>query len=473
LVLIGSGFASAFFLRRFLEINKSFRKILVLEKGAVHSLDWQIDNNRVCSIDSGQQFHKKGLDNKAWNFNTSFGGSSNGWWGCTPRMLPNDFSLKTTYGVGYDWPFSYDEFEPFYAQAEEIMAVSGPSDWQLSPRSIPFPQPAHNMSLPDEILKKAYPGLYFPQATARARIATGNRSECCAASRCSICPTDAKFTVPNELSPIFSDDRVEFVPEAEVMRLALTSDTVSSLDYRLEGTLHRVDADLFVLGANAIFNPHLLKVSGDSHPLVGKRLHEQISSQVILDLDGIDSFQSSTAISGQGYMFYDGEHRREYGGCMTEHLNKIILLRSDFGKWRQRMVLKFIVEDLPLDANYVDVGPDDKPLVVFNEYSSYGLKALQQVPRYVEELKQHLPIEQVHFDPRLLQKGFPGPTESHIQGTVVMSNDPRNGVVDKNLVHHKYRNLIVAGGSAFPTSSPANPALTICALSLMSAESFA
>jgi len=95
------------------------------------------------------------------------------------------------------------------------------------------------------------------------------------------------------------------------------------------------------------------------------------------------------------------------------------------------------------------------------------------VPRYVEELKQHLPIEQVHFDPRLLQKGFPGPTESHIQGTVVMSNDPRNGVVDKNLVHHKYRNLIVAGGSAFPTSSPANPALTICALSLMSAESFA
>jgi len=44
LVLIGSGFASAFFLRRFLEINKSFRKILVLEKGAVHSLDWQIDH---------------------------------------------------------------------------------------------------------------------------------------------------------------------------------------------------------------------------------------------------------------------------------------------------------------------------------------------------------------------------------------------------------------------------------------------
>ena len=33
----------------------------------------------------------------------------------------------------------------------------------------------------------------------------------------------------------------------------------------------------------------------------------------------------------------------------------------------------------------------------------------------------------------------------HIQGTVVMANDPRNGVVDRDMVHHRYRNLIVAG----------------------------
>lgn len=473
LVVIGSGFGSAFFLHRFLQLNTSYRKILVLEKGAVHSLDWQIDNQRVSALDPHLQFHKRGLDNKAWNFNTSFGGGSNGWWGCTPRMLPNDFALDTRYGVGIDWPVSYDELEPFYARAEEIMAVSGPADWALSPRSNPFPQPAHKMSLPDEFLKKAYPELYYPQATARARLATDNRSDCCAASRCSICPVDAKFTVLNEMSSMSQDERVELVPEAEVMQLGLTSDTVTSAEFRHAGSRHRVDADMFVLGANSIFNPHLLLVSGDTHPLLGKRLHEQISTQVVLDIDGIDNFQSSTAVSGQGYMFYDGEHRRDHGACMTEHLNKIVALRTEFGKWRQRMHLKFIVEDLPLEANYVAVGPDDKPLVVFNEYSEYGLIGLQQVPRYVEELRRHLPIENVRYHPNFLKNGLPGDTESHIQGTVAMGDDPETGVVDRNLVHHKYRNLVVVGGSAFPTSAPANPVLTICALSLMAAESIA
>jgi choline dehydrogenase-like flavoprotein len=64
---------------------------------------------------------------------------------------------------------------------------------------------------------------------------------------------------------------------------------------------------------------------------------------------------------------------------------------------------------------------------------------------------------------------MPASTESHILGTVVMGNDPATSVVDRTLVHHRLRNLVVLGGSAFPTVSPANPTLTISALSLWSA----
>jgi choline dehydrogenase-like flavoprotein len=42
--------------------------------------------------------------------------------------------------------------------------------------------------------------------------------------------------------------------------------------------------------------------------------------------------------------------------------------------------------------------------------------------------------------------------------------------VDKDLRHHQYRNLLVLGGSAFPTITPSNPTITLAALSLRAAE---
>ena len=76
---------------------------------------------------------------KPWLHSPIFGGGSNCWWGCTPRLLPNDFRLRSAYGVGADWPVQYDELEGFYQEAEEIMAVSGP-------REAPFPDPGPTRS---------------------------------------------------------------------------------------------------------------------------------------------------------------------------------------------------------------------------------------------------------------------------------------------------------------------------------------
>jgi choline dehydrogenase-like flavoprotein len=63
-----------------------------------------------------------------------------------------------------------------------------------------------------------------------------------------------------------------------------------------------------------------------------------------------------------------------------------------------------------------------------------------------------------------------GTTAAHIQGTVVMGNDPATSVVDRHLLHHQYRNLLVLGSSAYPSASPAYPSLTISALSLWAAD---
>ena len=44
------------------------------------------------------------------------GGLAMHWGGVTPRFSPEDFRVKSLYGVGHDWPVSYEELDPFYQQ---------------------------------------------------------------------------------------------------------------------------------------------------------------------------------------------------------------------------------------------------------------------------------------------------------------------------------------------------------------------
>ena len=42
-----------------------------------------------------------------------------------PRLLPSDFRTRTLDGVGEDWPISYRMLEPFFAENDRMMGVSG------------------------------------------------------------------------------------------------------------------------------------------------------------------------------------------------------------------------------------------------------------------------------------------------------------------------------------------------------------
>ena len=61
------------------------------------------------------------------------GGTTLHWLGTTPRMLPNDFKMKTLYGQGVDWPISYDELKPYYEMAEFEIGVAGSVAEQQGP----------------------------------------------------------------------------------------------------------------------------------------------------------------------------------------------------------------------------------------------------------------------------------------------------------------------------------------------------
>ena len=61
------------------------------------------------------------------------GGTTLHWLGSTPRMLPNDFRMKTLYGQAVDWPITYDELKPYYEMAELEIGVAGSVTEQRGP----------------------------------------------------------------------------------------------------------------------------------------------------------------------------------------------------------------------------------------------------------------------------------------------------------------------------------------------------
>ena len=466
LILVGSSFASSFFLHRYLQRARPSARILVLERGALRDHRWQLAHRDQLEREASASYGGE-RSAKPWVFRLVFGGSSNCWWACTPRFLPEDFRLQSTYGVGRDWPLTYDDLEEYYCEAEEMMSVSGPDDGSPSPRSRPYPQPPHRFSDPDRLFKRRFPDAFFQQPAARPSraLATG-RPRCCANGVCSRCPIDSKFTILNTLFHLYQQDpRVTLLTGAKVVAVDVANDRVTGARYEFAGAEHAARADLVALGANALFNPFLLLRSGIPDGMAGRGLTEQISRDVEVDLAGVDNFQGSTSITGHGYMLYSGEHRRHRAAALMESWN-VPQIRDERGKWRQRLKLTFIYEDLPQPENRVALGSDPaKPDVQYSAPSSYAQRGLAALEQDLSRVLEALPVERY----RIVQPTAPA-SEGHNLASTRMGDDPATNVVDRNLIHHRVRNLLVLGGSVFPTISPANPTLTICALSLRAAD---
>ena len=298
IVVVGSGFASMFFVEGALKWKSPPRRILIVEKGKFEPHFDRVRQRRV--IHHHQKDLVKNINpKKFWTFTSAYGGGSNCWVGFAPRMLPGDFKMKSTFGVGQDWPITYDNLEPHYCTAERIMEVAGSDDCPY-PRSEPYPLPPHQFSGPDRALKKAYPSRFFSAPAARTSRG-GTRPGCCNMSTCYLCPVDAKFTIENGMEHIVGNSSVTVLHETEVNYLDKNGGTVDSVTCRdSKGREFKVTADVVVLGGNAIFNPYLLLKSGIKSEETGRGICNQVLVRARFVLDGIDCIGGSTVIHRLG-----------------------------------------------------------------------------------------------------------------------------------------------------------------------------
>ena len=457
-VVVGTGFASSFFLLEYLRHAGPNDRVLVLERGSRNA-----ELTGADGAGAGELFVNR-TPQKAWAQVIGFGGGTL-WSGNTPRFLPSDFRTRSAYGVGEDWPLSYDDLEPYYAQVEDVMGVAGAAN-AMFPRSRPYPSPPHPMNAFDRLLERKYPGLHMPFPSARSSSLSTGRPVCCSNGTCGTCPISSKFQIDLHMADLFDDPRVTLLLEAEVTHVEIEGSRATGLVYRRGGGDVTVAADLVIVGANAIMTPFILLKSGLRDPALGRYLSEQVGCGVDLYLDGVDNYDGGQAVSGMGLMFLEGEFRKTRPGCLIENWN-VPLLRAERGRWRQRAHITYVFEDVPDVRNAVEIATEDpsRPAVTYAAHSDYMRAGLDAVTRLTEELVDGLPVESFRVLPPEDLGG-----RWHIQGTTRMGTDPADSVVDADLRHHRVRNLVVLGAGVFPNCPAGNPTLTLSALAVRAAD---
>jgi choline dehydrogenase-like flavoprotein len=144
-----------------------------------------------------------------------------------------------------------------------------------------------------------------------------------------------------------------------------------------------------------------------------------------------------------------------------------IIVRSSAGHYS----LDFHAEQQPSAVSRVSLTRDSDPLGLPRlnvdwRYTPFDVHTVREAVKLLAADFQTTGIGRFEYDPDSIEIEVAryGAYGGHHLGTARMGTDPRTSVVDADCRVHGLRNLYIAGGAVFPTSSQANPTLTIVAL---------
>jgi choline dehydrogenase-like flavoprotein len=431
------------------------------------------------------------------------GGSTWHWAGACPRLLPNDFAIRSLYGVGVDWPITYDDLEPWYLEAEHQLGVAGDSTADYgSPRSGDFPMPPIPFASGDAMFVAAGEKLGLPVVmTPQAKNSVDNymgRPQCCGSGTCSpICPIQARYDATTHIDMAEAKGVVVF-ENSVVYRIDLDDAGLArGVTFRRPDlTEDSLTCRLLIVAANAVETPKLLLMSaGDRAPngvanssdQVGRNLadHIAVSSCAVSDVPYAGS-RGPLEIAGIDAV-RDGDFRRERAAFRIQVLNTAGSPRdyarayinagyagseiADLVRHSapRSICLSAIIEQLPDPENRVTVHATEvdaigipRPQIHYSidDYTQRGIEAAQEINRQVLEAAGGK-------DPQ----AYSTPASScHIMGTTRMGTDPGTSVTDGYGRSHDHSNLFIAGSGLFPSGGAANPTITISALALRTAD---
>ena len=518
-VIVGSGVAGALSAYK---LAKKGIKVLVLEAGP------RIKRQDIVS--SFQETHKldfsSGFPNEDWaprpDWGTAdgdsyikqtgptkarmeylrvVGGTTWHWSANSIRLMPVEFKMKSTYGIGTDWPIDYDTIEPYYVEAEHEMGVAGDSDADYNmPRSKGFPLPALPSSYLENTviseLEEKSELRFISRTIARNSRPYQGRTQCKGFGTCSpICPSGAQY------SAIVHVEKAE-QHGAEILENMLVDRVTRDDYYNITGVEGRhpkhgrfkAKGKIVILAANGIETPKLLMMSKTETEPNGMASSSGRLGRYFMGHPGIYCrfLMPKPVYPGRGphalmqcLTQRDGDFRKERGSWTMSIYNELRLHDIANDLLREGVVppkldemikdralrqtsVNFQIEQKPVYDNGITLDWDDldssgQPRIQlhygFSDYETNAFKAAEKEARRIVGLLGG-EVTSVS-DPTF---------HHHFMGMTMMGNNPKTSVTDQYGQTHDYRNLFVTSSSLFPTGGTANPTLTIAALALRTAD---
>jgi gluconate 2-dehydrogenase alpha chain len=449
--------------------------------------------------------------------------------GKLPRFRAVDFRARSELGPiegasVVDWPFGYDDLEPYYAEAERLVGVAGLAganpfaEWRSGPYPMPPGADMYGAVLSTEAARRL--GYHpYPAPTGVNSIPYDGRPACNNCGFCAFygCPIEAKGDPVAPLRRALQSGRCEVRPESYVTDVLLDATGKRARGVRYLGgarVAHEVSANVVVLGAGAFESPRLLLRSGigNSSGLVGRYLMFHFQTLVVASFPFRLHAYRGRAVTHlhDDHMIVDDESRafaREHGlpyfrAGIVEHGGAgfpiLEAVHLPPGEWHSRLMCEsqmrdrmwvFTVqgEDMPQVTNRVDLDPTVKDV--------YGTPA----GRVTYDLHPHEIVASKYYAPKLeeimratgadwtiVAHSPPLPDEGgetgalgqasaskHIMGTLRMGTDPAESVVDPWQRLWDVENVVCTDSSVFPTSTGYGPTLTLVALAIRACRALA
>jgi len=428
------------------------------------------------------------------NSGTGVGGSTLHWGAFTPRADRRDLRMQSESGMGVDWPINYDELVPFYERVERFIGVSGPQSYAWDrERRYPLPPVARNA--PAQVMAMACEGLGIQATDAPAAVVSRDfaqegsdpRRACINCGYCHQgCRTGSKTSMDVTYLPLAVSRGAEIRPDCRVHGLERDREgRVTAVVYRHAGVDYRQPCAAVFLCAGAIETPRLLLHLGmaNGSNQVGRNYMGHVATQVWGTFPGemrMNRGYPSSLISEDMVRPQDADFA---GGYLIQSLGVEPLtwgasVARGRGLWGQGLSdylarynhvagIGINGETLPCDANVLTLSDETDALGIPKARIDFGYSSNEErlnahATRTLKAIWEAAGASDIWVLDRV----------AHTIGTCRMGPDGDSAVVDSLGRSFDVPNLWICDGSTFPSSLAANPALTIMALSLRSAEAF-
>lgn len=497
-VVIGLGAGGAPLLAR---LAQAGLKVVALEAGPWHNpeKDFATDERAQDFLFWNDERLAAGADPLAMgknNSGTGVGGSTLHYTAYTPRPLPDDLHLKQDFGQGEDWPLQYSDLAPYFEEVEQFLGISGPTPYPWGPARpkgyalppLPLNSAAQLMLRGAEKIgittspaaNAALSAPYFQEGVGWRQACT-NRGFCQAG-----CSNGAKASMDVTYIPLAVKYGAEIRPNSFVTEIERNEKgLVSAVVYTQNGQTHRQACRHLFLCGGSVETPRLLMLNelGLTSGQVGRNLMAHTGVQVWGTFE--EEVRPNKGIPG-GLISQDTHRPKDadfVGGYLLQSIGVMPVtfsgqvargrklwgqpLRDYMRQYNHIAGINILGDCLPHAKNYIELSDEldgrqlPKPRIHFTAQEN-ELRMNAHAETTMRRIWEAAGATDIWAFGRY----------AHVIGTARMGLSGDDAVVDRDGRAFDVPNLYISDNSTFPSALSVNPALTIMALSLRTADKF-